>query len=50
MKGEIDWIVKKALEKDRPRRYDTAKGLSQEQASQPQNGPVTFCRQQCRSP
>ena len=28
MKGEIDWIVMKALEKDRTRRYDTANGLA----------------------
>jgi formylglycine-generating enzyme required for sulfatase activity/predicted esterase len=28
MKGELDWIVLKALEKDRTRRYDTANGLA----------------------
>jgi WD40 repeat protein len=28
MQGEIDWIVMKALEKDRTRRYDTANGLA----------------------
>jgi eukaryotic-like serine/threonine-protein kinase len=27
MKGEIDWIVLKSLEKDRTRRYETANGL-----------------------
>ncbi len=27
MKGELDWVVLKALEKDRSRRYDTANGL-----------------------
>lgn len=28
VRGELDWIVMKALEKDRNRRYDTAKGLA----------------------
>jgi len=28
MRGEIDWIVMKCLEKDRSRRYETADGLS----------------------
>jgi serine/threonine protein kinase/WD40 repeat protein len=28
MQGELDWIVMKALEKDRSRRYDTANGLA----------------------
>jgi tetratricopeptide (TPR) repeat protein len=28
--GDLDWIVMKALEKDRNRRYDTANGLAQE--------------------
>ena len=28
MKGELDWIVMKALEKDRTRRYETANGLA----------------------
>jgi hypothetical protein len=26
MRGELDWIVMKALEKDRGRRYQTGKG------------------------
>ncbi len=30
MKGELDWIVMKALEKDRTRRYDTANGLAKD--------------------
>jgi WD40 repeat protein len=30
MKGEIDWIVMKALEKDRTRRYDTATALAKD--------------------
>jgi tetratricopeptide (TPR) repeat protein len=28
MRGELDWIVMKALEKDRARRYETANGLA----------------------
>lgn len=28
MRGELDWIVMKALEKDRTRRYDTANGFA----------------------
>src|SRR5499427_307951 len=28
MRGELDWIVMKALEKDRSRRYETANGLA----------------------
>ncbi len=30
MQGEIDWIVMKALEKDRTRRYDTANALAKD--------------------
>jgi serine/threonine protein kinase len=30
MRGELDWIVMKALEKDRTRRYDTANGLAKD--------------------
>jgi hypothetical protein len=30
MKGELDWELLKALEKDRTRRYDTANGLARE--------------------
>ena len=29
LRGDLDWIVMKALEKDRTRRYDTANGLAQ---------------------
>src|SRR5262249_31476733 len=29
-KGELDWLVMKALEKDRTRRYDTANGLARD--------------------
>ena len=30
VRGELDWIVMKALEKDRSRRYETANGLAQD--------------------
>src|SRR5262245_29762905 len=30
MRGELDWIVMKALEKDRNRRYETANGLARD--------------------
>jgi serine/threonine protein kinase/tetratricopeptide (TPR) repeat protein len=30
MKGELDWVVLKALEKDRTRRYESANGLSRD--------------------
>ncbi len=30
MRGELDWIVMKALDKDRNRRYETANGLAQD--------------------
>jgi serine/threonine protein kinase/predicted Zn-dependent protease len=30
VRGELDWIVMKALEKDRNRRYDTANGLARD--------------------
>jgi serine/threonine protein kinase/tetratricopeptide (TPR) repeat protein len=30
MRGELDWVVMKCLEKDRARRYDTANGLARD--------------------
>jgi tetratricopeptide (TPR) repeat protein/tRNA A-37 threonylcarbamoyl transferase component Bud32 len=30
LQGELDWVVMKALEKDRSRRYDTANGLARD--------------------
>src|SRR5262249_11867320 len=30
LRGELDWIVMKALEKDRSRRYETATGLARD--------------------
>ena len=32
LRGELDWIVMKAIEKDRGRRYDTASGLARDVA------------------
>lgn len=28
LKGELDWVVMRAMEKDRTRRYETANGLA----------------------
>ena len=33
--GELDWIVMKALEKDRTRRYETANGFATRRAALP---------------
>ena len=30
LRGDLDWIVMKALEKDRTRRYDTASGFAED--------------------
>src|SRR5262245_65131791 len=30
MRGELDWVVMKCLEKDRSRRYETANGLARD--------------------
>src|SRR5207344_678271 len=30
LRGELDWVVMKALEKDRTRRYDSANGLARD--------------------
>src|SRR5207344_3550627 len=30
LRGELDWVVMKAIEKDRTRRYDTANGLARD--------------------
>ena len=41
IRGDLDWIVMKALEKDRGRRYDTANGLSMDIQRHLNNEPVT---------
>ena len=41
LKGDLDWIVMKCLEKDRQRRYDTANGLAADLKRHLNNEPVT---------
>jgi hypothetical protein len=40
LKGDLDWIVMKALEKDRTRRYETANGLAMDVQRYLNNEPV----------
>lgn len=41
LRGDLDWIVMKALEKDRARRYETANGLATDIRRHLENEPVT---------
>src|SRR3989454_1140346 len=41
LKGDLDWIVMKCLEKDRARRYETANGLAADLKRHLNNEPVT---------
>jgi serine/threonine protein kinase/tetratricopeptide (TPR) repeat protein len=43
VRGELDWIVMKALEKDRIRRYETANGLAMDVQRYLTNEPVHAC-------
>jgi eukaryotic-like serine/threonine-protein kinase len=43
VRGELDWIVMKALEKDRSRRYETANGLARDIERYMTDEPVTAC-------
>lgn len=43
LQGELDWIVMKALDKDRNRRYDTAKGFALDIECHLANKPVAAC-------
>jgi len=43
LRGEIDWIVMKALEKDRNRRYDSANSLAQDIERYLNDEPVQAC-------
>lgn len=43
VKGELDWVVMKALEKDRSRRYETASDLSQDLLRYLSDEPVRAC-------
>jgi hypothetical protein len=43
LRGELDWIVMKCLEKDRGRRYETAKGLARDVERYLADEPVEAC-------
>jgi serine/threonine protein kinase len=43
LRGELDWIVMKALEKDRNRRYETANGLAADVGRYLADEPVVAC-------
>jgi len=43
VRGELDWIVMKCLEKDRNRRYETASGLAQDIERHLHDEPVSAC-------
>jgi WD40 repeat protein/serine/threonine protein kinase/tetratricopeptide (TPR) repeat protein len=43
IRGDLDWIVMKCLEKDRGRRYETANGLAMDIQRHLKNEPVTAC-------
>jgi serine/threonine protein kinase len=43
LRGEIDWIVMKCLEKDRSRRYETASGLARDVERYLHDEPVEAC-------
>ena len=43
MRGELDWIVMKSLEKDRTRRYETATGLARDVQRYLADEPVEAC-------
>jgi serine/threonine protein kinase len=43
VRGELDWIVMKALEKDRNRRYETASGFAQDLQRYLDHEPVRAC-------
>ncbi len=42
-RGELDWIVMKALQKDRSRRYETASGLARDVERYLTDEPVVAC-------
>lgn len=43
LRGELDWLVMKTLEKDRSRRYETANGLANDIERYLHNEPVLAC-------
>jgi serine/threonine protein kinase len=50
VRGELDWIVMKALEKDRRRRYETASGLARDVEHYLADEPVQACPPDSRLP
>ncbi len=44
LRGDLDWIVMRALEKDRTRRYETANGLAEDIRRHLKDEPVTAAR------
>jgi serine/threonine protein kinase len=44
LRGELDWIVMKCLEKDRDQRYETANGLARDIERHLHDEPVQACR------
>ena len=43
LRGDLDWIVMRALEKDRTRRYDTASGFAADVRHYLDDEPVQAC-------
>src|SRR5262249_5783050 len=43
VRGELDWVVMKCLEKDRSRRYETANGLAMDLRHYLDDEPVSAC-------
>ena len=43
LRGDLDWIVIRTLEKDRARRYETANGLAMDMQRHLNDEPVTVC-------
>ena len=43
LRGDLDWIVMKCLEKDRTRRYETANGLARDIERYLKDEPVEAC-------
>ena len=43
VRGDLDWVVMKCLEKDRTRRYDTANGVAMDLKRHLNNEPVVAC-------
>jgi hypothetical protein len=47
LRGDLDWIVMKCLEKDRTRRYETANGLASDVERHLAGAPPTGCGSSC---